>query len=76
VKFGFQGKLLIHPQQVQQTNIGFMPSEKEVSRAAKIIAAFDAAEDGGSASIQVDGYFIDYPIVEKARRVIALAQRD
>lgn len=76
VKFGFQGKLLIHPQQVEQTNIGFMPSEKEVSRAAKIIAAFDAAEHGGSASIQVDGYFIDYPIVEKARRVIALAQRD
>jgi citrate lyase subunit beta/citryl-CoA lyase len=76
VKFGFQGKLLIHPGQVEQTNLGFMPSEKEVSRAAKIIAAFDAAEDSGSASIQVDGYFIDYPIVEKARRVIALAQRD
>lgn len=76
VKFGFQGKLLIHPQQVEQTNIGFMPSEKEVSRAAKIIAAFDAAEEGGSASIQVDGYFIDYPIVEKARAVLALAQRD
>lgn len=76
VKFGFQGKLLIHPQQVELTNRSFMPNEKEVSRAAKIIAAFDAAEDSGSASIQVDGYFIDYPIVEKARHVLALAQRD
>lgn len=76
VKFGFQGKLLIHPQQVELTNRSYMPTEKEVSRAAKIIAAFDAAEDCGSASIQVDGYFIDYPIVEKARHVLALAQRN
>ncbi len=76
VKFGFQGKLLIHPQQVEPTNRAFIPSEKEVSRAAKIIAAFDAAEDSGSASIQVDGYFIDYPIVEKARAVLAQAQRE
>jgi citrate lyase subunit beta/citryl-CoA lyase len=76
VKFGFQGKLLIHPGQVAQTNAAYVPSEKEVSRAAKIIAAFDEAEESGSASIQVDGYFIDYPIVEKARAVLAQAQRD
>ncbi len=75
VKFGFQGKLLIHPQQVERTNRAYMPTEKEISRAEKIIAAFDAAETSGSASIQVDGYFIDYPIVEKARRVIAQTQR-
>jgi len=76
VKFGFQGKLLIHPQQVALTNSAYMPTEQDVSRAAAIIAAFDAAEASGSASIQVDGYFIDYPIVEKARRVLAQAQRD
>jgi len=75
VKFGFQGKLLIHPKQVEATNAGFMPSAAEITRAQKIIAAFDAAEEAGSASIQVDGYFIDYPIVEKARYVMALAKR-
>lgn len=75
VKFGFQGKLLIHPQQVAATNSAYLPSPAEVARAEKIIAAFDAAEASGSASIQVDGYFIDYPIVQKALQVIALAAR-
>lgn len=75
VKFGFQGKLLIHPQQVELTNASYMPSEQEIRRAEKIIAAFNAAEASGSASIQVDGYFIDYPIVQKAMRVMELAAR-
>jgi citrate lyase subunit beta/citryl-CoA lyase len=52
-----------------------MPSAKEIARAEKIVAAFNAAEGAGSASIQVDGYFVDYPIVEKAQRVLALAVR-
>ncbi len=40
-----------------------------------MVAAFEAAEAGGSASIQLDGQFIDYPIVERARRTLALASR-
>lgn len=75
VKFGFQGKLLIHPKQVELTNQSFMPSTKEIARAQKIVDAFSAAEGAGSASIQVDGYFVDYPIVQKARHVLALAAR-
>lgn len=73
VKFGFQGKLLIHPAQVALTNQSFMPSPKEIARAQKIVDAFNAAENAGSASIKVDGYFVDYPIVEKAQQVLALA---
>jgi len=53
----------------------FTPDEEEVARAKKIIAAFKEAEEAGSASIQVDGYFVDYPIVEKAQRVLELAKR-
>lgn len=75
VKFGFQGKLLIHPQQVELVNTAYSPSPAEIERARKIVAAFDSAERAGSASIQVDGYFIDYPIVEKAVRVLKLAEQ-
>ena len=75
VKHGFQGKLLIHPKQVARTNQSFMPSAKEIARAEKIVTAFNSAEGAGSASIQVDGYFVDYPILEKAQRVLALAAR-
>lgn len=69
---GFQGKLCIHPGQVMAANTAFTPSPAQVSYAKKIVAAFDEAEAAGSASIQVDGYFVDYPIVEKARRTLAL----
>ena len=40
----------------------------------RYVAAFEEAEASGSASIQVDGYFIDYPIVEKARRTLRIAE--
>ena len=70
---GFQGKLCIHPGQVPIANDVFTPSEKEVAFARKVIDAFATAEAEGSASIQVDGYFVDYPIVDKARRVIDIA---
>jgi len=71
---GFQGKLCIHPGQVEAANAAFTPSEEEVAYARKIVAAFEEAEAAGSASIQVEGYFVDYPIVEKARRTLALIE--
>jgi len=71
--FGFQGKLCIHPEQVGPVNEAFSPTAEEVAQARRHLEAFREAEARGSASIQVDGYFIDYPIVEKARRVIDLA---
>ena len=75
LEFGFQGKLCIHPDQVGLVNDVFTPDAAEVSRAEKIIVAFEEAEATGSASIQVDGYFVDYPIVEKARRVLEVSER-
>lgn len=72
-KFGFGGKLCIHPSQVPLTNAIFSPSEAEIAHATAVVAAFEAAEASGSASIQLDGYFIDYPIVYKSQRILALA---
>lgn len=71
---GFQGKLCIHPGQIAAANRIFTPTAEELAYARKVADAFDAAEAAGSASIQVEGYFVDYPIVEKARRAIALAE--
>jgi len=69
---GFQGKLCIHPGQIATANAAFTPNAEQIAYADKIVAAFEAAEAEGSASIQVEGYFVDYPIVEKARRTLAL----
>ena len=71
---GYQGKLCIHPEQIPIVNEVFTPTADEIEKARRYVAAFEEAEATGSASIQVDGYFIDYPIVEKARRVLAVAR--
>ena len=71
--FGFQGKLCIHPEQVGPVNAALSPTAEYGAQAHGYLEAFREAEAHGSASIQVDGYFIDYPIVEKAQRVIDLA---
>ena len=71
---GFQGKLCIHPEQLGPVNEAFTPTGEEVAKAERYVAAFEEAEARGSVSIQVDGYFIDYPIVEQARRTLRIAQ--
>ena len=69
---GFQGRLCIHPDQIAIVHEVFTPSAEEHARALEIVAAFEKAELAGLASIRVDGQFVDYPIVEKARRTIAV----
>lgn len=72
---GFQGKLCIHPDQVPVVNSAFTPSPEQVTRAQAIVDAFAAAESSGSAAIQLDGQFIDYPILYKAQRVLATIEK-
>jgi citrate lyase subunit beta/citryl-CoA lyase len=72
--YGFMGKIVIHPNQIQPCHDIFTPSEEEISFAKKVIVAFEEAERAGKAAIQLDGKFIDYPVVEKSRRIIELAQ--
>lgn len=73
LEMGFQGKLCIHPDQVAPANAIFSPSAEELDHARRVVQAFEEAEAAGSASIQLDGYFIDYPIVYKAQRIISVA---
>jgi citrate lyase subunit beta/citryl-CoA lyase len=69
-ELGFQGKMCIHPNQIAVVNQVFTPSEAEIAFAERVVDAFARAEGEGSAAIQVDGKFIDYPIVYRARRVL------
>ena len=72
---GFQGKMCIHPDQIAVANAAFSPSEQQLAWASRVIAAFDEAEARGMASIQLDGQFIDYPIVQRARQIAARGGR-
>jgi citrate lyase subunit beta/citryl-CoA lyase len=68
--YGFQGKMCIHPDQIAVVNRVYTPSDAEIAFAERVVAAFVAAEGTGSAAIQLDGKFIDYPIVYRAQRVL------
>ncbi len=67
---GFQGKMCIHPDQIPIINRVFTPTDAEIAFAERVVAAFAKAEAAGSAAIQLDGKFIDYPIVYRARRTL------
>jgi citrate lyase subunit beta/citryl-CoA lyase len=68
---GFTGKACIHPAQIEVVNAAFTPTEAELARAQEIVTAFAAAEAAGAASVSVGGAMVDYPVVLKARRVLA-----
>jgi citrate lyase subunit beta/citryl-CoA lyase len=72
--FGFQGKLVIHPNQIQPCHDIFTPTDEEIVHAKKVIDAFEEAEREGKAAFQLEGKFIDYAVVEKSRRICDLAQ--
>jgi citrate lyase subunit beta/citryl-CoA lyase len=74
-RMGFRGKMLIHPNQVALSHRGFAPTDDEVAVAETIIADFARAEADGAAAIVVNGRLIDYPIVDRARRILAAAHR-
>jgi len=71
-QLGFQGKLCIHPSQVGPCNEIFSPTAEEISYARRVVEAFEKSESEGIGALQLDGKFIDYPVVERSRRIIRL----
>jgi citrate lyase subunit beta/citryl-CoA lyase len=71
---GFDGKTLIHPDQIAVANEVFAPPEAEVAWARKIIAAFAMPEHKGKGVITVDGRMVELMHAEMARRTVAIAE--
>jgi citrate lyase subunit beta/citryl-CoA lyase len=67
--FGFDGKSLIHPSQIETANRIFGPSEEEVDAAHRLIAA------AGGGAERFEGRMIETLHVEQARAVLAKAGR-
>jgi citrate lyase subunit beta/citryl-CoA lyase len=73
LEFGFDGKTLIHPSQIEGCNAIFAPTPEEVSRARAVIDAFALPENAGKGVIKVDGKMTELLHLEEARRVVAVA---
>lgn len=72
-RMGFGGKLCIHPSQIAPIHAAFTPSEDETRLATAFCEGFEQAEARGDAAIEIEGHFIDYPVYEQARAVVALS---
>jgi citrate lyase subunit beta/citryl-CoA lyase len=73
VEFGFDGKTLIHPNQIEPCNKAFSPSPAEIEQARKMIAAFDLPENKGKGVVSIDGRMVERLHADMARRTVAIA---
>jgi citrate lyase subunit beta/citryl-CoA lyase len=72
--FGFDGKSLIHPDQIAPTNEVFSPSAEELAWASSVIAAFALPENAGKGAIRVEGKMAELLHLDQANRLIQVAR--
>ncbi|MDA1097700.1 MAG: CoA ester lyase [Proteobacteria bacterium] len=72
-QFGFDGKTLIHPRQVDPANRIFAPSDDDIAEADIIVTAFEGARAAGKGVVVVNGQLVENLHVVAARRLLALA---
>ena len=70
---GFDGKTLIHPNQIEPCNDAFSPDVEEIAQARKIIAAFDLPENRDKGAISLDGRMVERMHADIAKRTVAVA---
>ncbi len=71
---GFDGKTLIHPNQIAPCNTVFSPSADEVAWARTMIAAFDLPENKSKGVVSIDGRMVERLHADMARRTVAIAE--
>lgn len=72
---GFEGKTVIHPDQIAPCNAVFSPSPAELAWAETVIAAFGLPENAGKGAIKVDGKMTELLHLDQAQRLVAVARR-
>jgi len=72
---GYRGASCIHPAQATILNEVFTPLAEKVEHARRVIEVYEEAEAQGRASVALDGKMIDIPVVVRAQRLLARAER-
>ena len=71
---GFEGMGCIHPSQIPVIHEAFAPSQLEIDKALKVVAAFEDAQQRGLGVVSLGSKMIDPPVVERARKLVARAK--
>ncbi len=73
-QLGFSGKTCIHPSQIEVVHGVFTPTQKEIEYSLVVLQAMKDANIEHGGVIQLNGKMIDIPVIEKAKRIVALAK--
>ena len=71
---GFEGMGCIHPSQIPVVHEAFAPSQVEIDKALKIVAAFEEAQQRGLGVVSLGSKMIDPPVVARAQKLVARAK--
>ena len=74
-RLGFDGGACIHPKQVPILNEAFTPTDEEIDRSERMVAAYDAAMAAGDGAVAFEGKMIDVPVVARAERILSIRDR-
>ena len=70
---GYDGKMCVHPRQVDLANEVFAPAPAEIDYARRLVAAYAAAQSRGEATIDFEGRMVDGPVLKAAQAILAAA---
>lgn len=73
--FGFDGKTLIHPSQIEAANRAFSPSVAQVARAQAVVDAFALPENHGKGVLKVEGRMVELLHMREARRTLDMQSK-
>ncbi len=71
---GFEGMGCIHPRQIKVIHEAFRPTDAEIEKAQKIVAAFKEAEAKGLGVVSLGSKMIDPPVVKRALKVLEMIE--
>lgn len=74
IDLGFDGKLVIHPNQVNIVNNAFTPARDQINWAEQVIEGQENASKNEKGVFTVDNQMIDPPLIERARKILARAE--
>lgn len=72
---GMNAKAAIHPNQIDIINESFLPSNKLITWAKRVMIATEEANKKGLGAFSLDGKMVDKPVIERAKKILAKAER-
>ena len=72
---GYEGMGCIHPMQIGIIHRAFAPSQSELEKAMKIVAAYEDAQIRGLGVVSLGSKMIDAPVVQRALKLVERAKQ-